>query len=75
MEITLYIKNTENTGDIEERDKERFVEIFEALISSGGLTGVKGGKTIIHFDGKGVFQGINLDYWPYRRRKVDNRTR
>lgn len=45
-----------------------FDEIFRALIRSGGLSGVKGGKTILHFDAVGIFQGIELDYWPYRRR-------
>ena len=57
---------------IESVDKEeivRYQEIFGALIRSGGLTGVKGGKTIIHFDAEGTFQGIELDYWPWRRRK------
>lgn len=48
---------------------QRYKEIFTALISCGGLTGVRGGKTIIHFDAEGVFQGVELDYWPWRRRK------
>jgi len=47
---------------------EVYVEIFRALLQSGGLSGVKGGKTIIHFDPKGIMQGIELDYWPWRRR-------
>lgn len=50
---------------------ERCKEIFRALIISGGLSGVKGGKTILHFDADGLFQGIELDYWPWRRKKVD----
>ena len=54
-------------ADSEQIDKA--TEIFTALIKSGGLWGVKGGKTIIHFDALGVFQGIELDYWPWRRRK------
>lgn len=49
--------------------EEKYKEIFTALVMSGGLTGVKGGKTIIHFDADGVFQGIALDYWPWRKRK------
>ena len=48
---------------------DRYIEIFNALLKSGGLSGVKGGQTIIHFDGEGKFQGIQLSYWPYRRRK------
>lgn len=46
-------------------------EILLALVSCGGLSGVKGGRTIIHFDGQGIFQGIELDYWPWRRRKQE----
>ena len=65
MQITLTIKNTENW---QLGDKERFEEIFAALISSGGLTGVKGGKTIIHFDQEGTFQKVQLDYYPWQRR-------
>ena len=44
-------------------------EVVMALIQTGGLLGVKGGSTNIHFDGDGVFQGIQFDYWPWRRRK------
>ena len=51
-------------------ETEKYLEIFEVLIKSGGLSGVKGGKTILHFDGEGNFQGVELDYWPWRRRKT-----
>lgn len=44
-------------------------EIFNALITSGGLSGVKGGQTILHFDGEGNFMGVQLSYFPWRRRK------
>ena len=47
----------------------RHQEIVEALLTCGGLSGVKGGQTIIHFDGEGNFMGISLNYWPWRRRK------
>ena len=57
--------------DYDQDTIERYKEIFGALIRSGGLTGVKGGKTIIHFDAEGTFQGIELDYWPWRRRVKD----
>lgn len=70
MKIELEIKNLENIGKITPELKDHFQEIFEALIISGGLTGVKGGSTIIHFDSEGNFMGINLNYWPWRRRKV-----
>lgn len=45
---------------------ERFKEIFKALIQSGGLLGVKGGQTILHFNQTGQFVGVQLSYWPYR---------
>lgn len=67
MEIKLDIRNLENFNP--SRDFARYEEIFAALIQSGGLDGVKGGKTVIHFDGEGVFMGVQLDYWPYKRRK------
>lgn len=67
--MNIQIKNIENIGDWTEEKQRKIEEIVIALISSGGLTGVKGGKTIIHFDGDGIFQGIELDYWPFRRRK------
>lgn len=46
-------------------------EIFLALLKCGGLLGVKGGSTNIHFDGEGRFRHIQLDYVPFRKRKVD----
>lgn len=46
----------------------KFTEVFQALLMSGGLSGVKGGKTIIHFDDSGAFRGVQLDYWPFRKR-------
>lgn len=67
MEIKLNIKNTENVG---EPDIPKFEEIFTALVASGGLTGVRGGKTIIHFDAEGNFMAVQLDYYPFRRRKT-----
>lgn len=66
------IKNSENVGTLDQYEVARIQEIFLALVSSGGLTGVRGGKTIIHFDAEGVFQGVELDYWPWRRRKVES---
>lgn len=63
MQIDLRIQG------LTKEETDRLIEIFYALIKSGGLSGVRGGKTIIHFDADGVFQGIELDYWPFRRRK------
>jgi hypothetical protein len=64
-EIKLQIDNL----GVEELAK--YQEILFALISCGGLSGVKNGRTVIHFDQDGVFKGIQLDYWPWSRRKVD----
>lgn len=50
-------------------------EILVALVSSGGLFGVRGGQTIIHFDAAADFQGIQLSYWPWRRRKKNEELR
>ena len=55
--------------ELSKEDIVKFQEILVAVISCGGLSGVKGGKTILHFDGDGIFQGVELDYWPWRRRK------
>lgn len=70
MKIELYIKNTENIKNLSDLDVDKIEEIVYALVSSGGLTGVKGGQTIIHFDGDGVFQKVELKYFPWIRRKV-----
>ena len=48
---------------------DKYVEIFTILIEKGALDGIKGGSAIIHFDSEGVFQGVELDYWPWRRRR------
>lgn len=48
---------------------EKYKQIFSVLIEKGALDGVKGGQAIIHFDAMGIFQGVQLDYWPWRRRK------
>ena len=48
---------------------QKYTEILTVLISKGALDGVKGGKTILHFDGEGNFMGVQLDYMPWRRRK------
>ena len=47
---------------------EKYTEIFTVLLAKGALDGVKGGKTILHFDGEGNFMACQLDYTPWRRR-------
>ena len=69
MKIEINIRNTENIGELDISQRVQINDIIEALITSGGLTGVKGGQTIIHFDGDGTFQKIELKYFPWMRRK------
>ena len=45
-------------------------EIILALIACGGLTGMKSGKTIINFDENGEFRAIDMNYTPWRKRKI-----
>ena len=77
MEIKLNIKNTENLSNLSASDLHEVHEILEALVTSGGLTGVKGGQTIIHFDADGIFQKVELKYFPWVRRskKFDSLSR
>ncbi len=75
MEIKLNITNTENVSRLSSYQIGEITDILEALVTSGGLTGVKGGQTIIHFDAEGMFQKIELKYFPWVRRskKFDER--
>jgi hypothetical protein len=69
MKITLDIKNLDNIGDVSQLDIKKFSDIFSILVEKGALTGVRGGCAKLHFDGDGNFMGVELDYWPYRKRK------
>lgn len=71
MKLELNIANTENLTSLSQSDRIQMEVIVNALVSSGALTGVKGGKAIIHFDADGVFQKVQLDYFPWVRRSVD----
>jgi len=69
MRIELEITNTENIADITPVELNRIREIFEALVTTGSLTGVRGGQTIIHFDNVGEFQKVEVKYSPWERRR------
>lgn len=69
QKIELIIKNDENVGELSPEQIVNIQQILTVLVTSGGLTGVRGGKTMLHFDAEGVFMGCELDYWPWRRRK------
>lgn len=68
MKLELDIRSLDNVGEVTPERKRHFTEIFEALVSSGALVGVKRGCAMIHFDDAGVFQTIELKYHPWRRR-------
>ena len=53
-----------------QQEMERYTEVLCALISTGSLTGVRSGKTIIHFDAMGEFAKIELDYFPFVKRST-----
>ena len=61
----------QTTIELDQQEILAIQEIFLALIRVGGLTGVRGGKTVIHFDGEGNFMGVQLDYMPFRRRRSE----
>lgn len=69
MELTININNTENIQNIDDAELLKIQEVVTALIASGGLTGVRGGQTILHFDANANFMGVQLSYWPWKRRK------
>lgn len=58
-----------NIPDIDVKETLRYQEILVALISSGALN-LKNGKAVLHFDSEGIFQGVQLDYWAFKRRKA-----
>ena len=58
--------------DCDDEQADKAAEIFQALVQSGGLFGVRGGQTILHFDSNAVFQGVECAYWTWRRRHVNN---
>lgn len=68
MKFEINIRNTENIDFLSDEDIAQVQEVMNALVSTGGLTGVKGGQTVIHFDADGVFQKIELKYYPWTRR-------
>lgn len=68
MIFEINIKNTENVEHLSDKDVLQIQDVVNALVATGGLTGVKGGQTVIHFDANGIFQKIELKYYPWTRR-------
>jgi hypothetical protein len=58
-----------NIPDIDLKETARYQEILVSLISSGALN-LKNGKATLHFDRDGIYQGVQLDYWAWKRRKA-----
>ena len=57
--------------DIPDKDVSytiKYQEIIASLIGSGALD-LKNGKAVLHFDSEGIFQGVQIDYWAFRRRR------
>lgn len=50
---------------------EKYTQIFTVLIEKGALDGVRGGQAIIHFDADTNFMGVQLSYWPWKKKKFD----
>ncbi len=70
MILNLNIRNTENIGEITPQMQARYEEIVEVLITTGSLDGIRNGQTIIHFDAEATFMGVNVNYFPWRRKKL-----
>jgi hypothetical protein len=68
MKIEFEITNFENTGDLTPEMLRTFGQIFKILIEKGALTGIKNGCAKIHFDSNGRFVGVQMDYWPWRKK-------
>ena len=49
---------------------EKYEKIFKLLIDKGALDGVMRGSANIHFGNDGEFTGIELNYWPWREKKL-----
>lgn len=63
--INLDIEN------ISEEQTLKYQEILAILISSGALN-IRNGKAILHFDKFGTFQGVQLEYFAFKRKCPPN---
>lgn len=58
--MKIDITTTVNVDSVYQADD--IAKIFNLLIEKGALQGVRGGKTVIHFDKDAKFQAISFDY-------------
>lgn len=54
--------------NISREETLKYQEILAVLISSGALS-LKRGKAILHFSDDGIFQGVELDFWSFKRKE------
>lgn len=58
-----------NIPDKSEEYANKYQEIIVALISSGAFD-LRNGKAVLHFDNDSTFQGVQLDYWAFKRKRT-----
>lgn len=52
-----------------EEQIQKYKEIFSILLRKGALDGIQAGSVNIHFDQNYVFQGIEFQYFPWKRKR------
>ena len=72
--MTRIVLNIQTNENLKLEEVKKYEEILTALVRCGGLSGVKNGQTIIHFDGDGNFRGVQLSYWPWKKKKLSTET-
>ena len=70
MKGTIIIEiEDDSQWDLQDR-LTKYEKIFRLLIDKGALDGVRGGSANLHFNGEGQFAGLELNYWPWKEKKV-----
>ena len=64
--------NDETVVSITPDEVAQITEIITQLVCKGALTRLKSGAASIHFDDKGIFKRLQLNYYPWEKRTVDN---
>lgn len=54
--------------NVSKEETLKYQEILTVLISSGALS-LKNGSASLHFDSEGTFQGVELNYWAFKRKR------
>jgi len=53
---------------VTKEETDKIQEVLTILISSGAMR-LKNGSAGLYFDADGTFQGVKLEYWPFKRKK------